>query len=85
MSDLLLLSEVAKRLRCSVSTVKQHIARGRIAAIDLGSGTRKHYRITESALKDFQNSAPEPAASLPRRTELSIHASSRFMKRLGHY
>lgn len=83
MSNLLLLSEVAQRLRCSVSTVKQNIARGRITAIDLGSGTRKHYRITEAALVEFQNSSSEPAASLPRRTDLSIHASSRFMKRLG--
>ncbi len=82
MEDILTIAEVADRLRCSVSTVRQHIARGRLAAVNLGTGNHKHYRITESALADFLQSAPQLATSLPPAPKLSIN-TSRFMKRLG--
>ncbi|MBM3967983.1 MAG: helix-turn-helix domain-containing protein [Planctomycetes bacterium] len=79
---ILTMREVADRLRCSVSTVKQHIARGRLAAINLGTANQKHYRVTESALADFLDSAPEPAAAFPRRIDPPI-ATTRFMRRLS--
>lgn len=82
MKDILTIAEVADRLRCSVSTVRQHIARGRLAAVNLGTGGHKHYRITESALADFLRAPCEPVAALPRRAVEPI-ATTRFMKRLG--
>lgn len=85
MSDsgrILTMREVADRLRCSVSTVRMHIASGRLAAVNLGTAGHKHYRITESALADFLASAPQPVAALLRPSHLSI-SSSRIMKRLG--
>lgn len=82
MGNVLTIAEVAHRLRCSVSTVRQHIARGRLAAVNLGTGGHKHYRITESALADFLQADPQPATALPSAANLSI-ASSRYMKRLG--
>lgn len=82
MQDILTIAEVADRLRCSVSTVRQHIARGRLAAVNLGTGGHKHYRITESALTEFLQAPCEPAAALPRR-EVAPIATARFMKRLG--
>lgn len=82
MQDILTIAEVADRLRCSVSTVRQHIARGRLAAVNLGTGGHKHYRITESAITEFLQSTCEPAAVLPRR-EVGPIATARFMKRLG--
>lgn len=82
MQDILTIAEVANQLRCSVSTVRQHIACGRLAAIDLGTGSHKHYRITESAFAEFLQAAPELATALPPAPKLSIN-TSRFMKRLG--
>jgi len=82
MEDILTIAEVADRLRCSVSTVRQHIARGRLAAVNLGTGGHKHYRITESALADFLEATSQLETALPSVPKLSINAS-RFMKRLG--
>lgn len=82
MQDILTIAEVADRLRCSASTVRQHIARGRLAAVNLGTGGHKHYRITESALADFLQAESQLATALPSSPKLSIN-TSRFMKRLG--
>ena len=82
MEGILTIQEVAERLRCSVSTVRQHITTGRLSAINLGTASHKHYRVSESSLAEFLDSPCEPAVALPRRTVEPI-ATTRFMKRLG--
>lgn len=81
--QILTLQEVAQRLRCSVSTVKLHIATGRLSAINLGTASQRHYRITEKAYADFleleSQSQAEPA--MPKHKDPGI-VSKRFM-RLG--
>ncbi len=69
---ILTLAEVAERLRCSVSTVKLQIARGNLAAVNLGTASHRHYRVTEQALAEFLEVEREPVvASKPKDTGIA--------------
>ncbi|MCR6647767.1 MAG: helix-turn-helix domain-containing protein [Cellulomonas sp.] len=52
-TPLLLVPEVAARLRESEWTVRQHIRRGDLVAIRVGRGRRGAYRIEQSAVDAF--------------------------------
>jgi excisionase family DNA binding protein len=51
MGRLLLVSEVAERLRCSQSMIYDHIAQGRLEAYRVGG--KKGYRVSEEQLARF--------------------------------
>jgi excisionase family DNA binding protein len=51
MDRLLLVSEIAERLRCSESTVYNHIAQSRLEAYCVGKS--KGYRVSEDQLQRF--------------------------------
>lgn len=78
----LTLKEVAERLRCSPSTVRLLIDRGKLAAINLGTNSHRHYRVTEQSLDAFLDVDPIEAPSLPRLEKIDLQPK-RFMKRLG--
>jgi excisionase family DNA binding protein len=59
--DLLLVSEVAERLRCSHSMVYDHIAQGRLQAYKVGG--KKGYRVSEEQLQAFLRGAETQAAA----------------------
>ena len=80
--QILTLSEVAERLRCSVSTVRLHIDSGRLSAINLGTARHRHYRVSERALADFIDSEPQPISVVARVKDPGI-VSKRLMRRLG--
>ena len=82
MSEVLTLQQVAEQLHCSPSLVRRHIAVGRLAAIDLGTASHHHYRITRQALDAFL-SAPTAVAEKSSVTEPISLNHRRFMKRLG--
>jgi excisionase family DNA binding protein len=67
MSRLLLVAEVAERLRCSISMVYDHIAQGRLKAYKVGGS--KGYRVSEAQLEEFLRTSETqpPAEEAPLR------------------
>ena len=77
----LTLSEVAEQLKCSPSTVRLLIDRGKLAALDLGTESRRHLRVTQQAVDAFLDVEPVEVPTLSKR-ESNIQIK-RFMTRLG--
>ena len=65
----LTVAEVAELLSISPGSVRNHIHRGRLAAIDLNqdSGKRRRYRISEEGLADFVRRMRLPTATSRKR------------------
>jgi excisionase family DNA binding protein len=69
MGRLLLVSEVAERLRCSASSVYSNIARGRLKCYRVGAGNGG-IRVTEEQIEAFlQSSETKPSATPPVREQ----------------
>lgn len=77
----LTLREVAEQLQCSASTIELLIKRGRLAAINLGTASRKHLRVTQQAVDAFLDVEPVEVPTLSR--DVIELQPKRFMKRLG--
>ena len=52
-------AEVAERYSVREDTVRTWIRKGHLEALDIGSGSRKVYRITENQLEKFEGAAKE--------------------------
>lgn len=76
---ILTLREVAEELRCSTSTVRQLINRGQLAALNLGTASHKHYRVTREALDEYESTASETPKPMPRVKDAGIVSKS-FLK-----
>lgn len=53
-TDLLTVAEVAKLLKCESDKVRTLIASGRLQAINIGTASRKFYRVEYSAVQRFK-------------------------------
>lgn len=65
------IKEVAEQLGVSPSTVRNLILRGDLAAIDLGLGSHRNFRVSEADLEAFRRSriAPPP---VKRQKRISV-------------
>jgi excisionase family DNA binding protein len=79
MSDVFTIAEVAERLKCSQSTVYSLVDRGELAAINLGSSSRRTLRFTQESLAAYLQTKPVAAKSLPSREVADIRIA-RFMR-----
>ena len=80
--SVLTLKEVAERLKCSPSTVRLLINSGKLAAINLGTESHRHYRVTEASLDAFLDVEPQATPTLPKFAKCEL-VTKRFMTRLG--
>jgi len=60
---LLRIRQVADRLQVSVSTVRRLIGAGRLAVVNIGSGTYKIYRVPVADLEAFIDERKQPSNS----------------------
>lgn len=80
--EILTIAGVAERLKCSKSNARTLITNGRIKSFSVGTGSRKHYRVTPEAVFEFENTPVEPKPTLCRIKDTGI-VSKRLMRRLG--
>ncbi len=58
--------EVAKILKCSVSAVRNLIVTGKLQAVQVSIGTKKHYRISSAHLEAYLSQPVESAQAIPQ-------------------
>lgn len=60
-------SEAAQALRIDRRTLRRLIDSGRLHAINIGSGRRRHYRVAKIALAEVSSTQPSPLQIESRR------------------
>ena len=71
--ELLTPKDVARRLRVTDEQVRALIRKGELAAINVGTGSKRPlYRITGQALRDFLSRRWQPGRAAPRKHRRSL-------------
>jgi excisionase family DNA binding protein len=79
MSDVLTIEQVAERLKCSPAAVRNLIASGQLRASNLGSRSRRYYRVTEESIDAFLGQPSPPPVPAPTLERSPTLVSLRFL------